>query len=91
VRRIRVRVTGLVQGVGYRVTTARAAEAQGVTGWVRNRGDGTVEAELEGDVDALEAVLARMRRGPAGARVDGLSVDELPPAGDTGFEVRPTA
>lgn len=89
-QRVRVRVTGIVQGVGYRYATARTAQHHGVTGWVRNRYDGSVEAELEGTDDAVAAVVAWMRHGPGGARVDGVETEPVAPTGDTGFTQEPT-
>jgi acylphosphatase len=62
-------VSGRVQGIGYREFARRAAIAQGVAGFVRNRSDGTVEARLVGKPSALEAVLAELRRGPMHARI----------------------
>lgn len=64
-----VAVEGFVQGVGYREFTRRAAERLGVSGWVRNRSDGTVEALLHGSAEAVEALCAEMRRGPTHATV----------------------
>lgn len=67
-----LRITGRVQGVGYRDALRSAALASGVGGWVRNRRDGTVEAVLQGAPGAVDAVIAWARRGPPAARVDGL-------------------
>ena len=64
-----IRVSGRVQGVGFRDALCEEAERAGVTGWVRNRSDGTVEAVLQGDARGVETVLAWARRGPAAARV----------------------
>lgn len=89
--RVEVTVRGRVQGVGYRYDTRARAERLGLAGWVRNRADGSVEACLEGDDEAIEALLAWMGRGPAGATVT--SVDAVPaaPGNLRGFEIRPTA
>jgi len=87
-RRVRVIVHGRVQGVFFRDTTRRRAEAQGAAGWVRNRPDGTVEAVFEGDPDAVEAVIAFCREGPRGAGVERVEVSEEEPEGLTAFEVR---
>ncbi len=62
-------VSGVVQGVGYRQWLSEQALAAGVTGWVRNRADGTVEAVLSGSPETVEALVAAARRGPSGARV----------------------
>lgn len=87
-RRVHVTVTGEVQGVGYRYTLQHTARRAGVAGWVRNRRDGAVEAELEGEADAIDAVLAWMAEGPPGGRVTESRVSDLAPTGDSGFEVR---
>ncbi len=90
-RRVQVTVTGDVQGVGYRYTMRMVAEEAGVSGWVRNRRDGTVEAEVEGTPEQIDEVLAWMAEGPPGSRVDAASVADLAPSGERGFEVRVTA
>jgi len=82
-------VTGRVQGVGFRWFTYDAAAREGVDGWVTNRSDGSVEAEIEGEIDALDRVEAALRRGPASARVEAVDVDERAPDGRrTGFSIR---
>jgi acylphosphatase len=89
----RVVVEGAVQGVGYREFTRRAALRLNVSGWVRNRSDGAVEALLRGSPAAVEALIAEMRQGPRLAIVDNLSVTEHDePGGDDGgaFVIRPT-
>lgn len=86
--RKRVVVSGRVQGVYFRDTVRRAALAAGVSGWVRNNPDGTVEAVLEGDEDAVERVVAVCRRGPPGARVEDVTVRTEHPQGLAGFEIR---
>lgn len=86
-----IRVSGRVQGVGYRVSLQDEADRQGVAGWVRNRRDGTVEALLQGPESAVEAVMAWARRGPPGARVDNLDASAAQPdASQTSFALRPT-
>ena len=86
----RLLIRGRVQGVGYRYAMVEAARALGVTGWVRNRADGRVEAVVHGAPAQLDAILAWARSGPRGARVDGVDVE--PAAGEfAGFEQRPTA
>jgi acylphosphatase len=86
--RQRVVVSGHVQGVFFRDSTRREAARHGVTGWVRNRGDGAVEAVFEGPRSAVAALVEFCRAGPRGASVADVSVDEEQPEGLTGFEVR---
>jgi acylphosphatase len=86
--RKRVLVSGRVQGVFFRDTARRRAEAAGVSGWIRNTPDGSVEAVFEGDPSAVEALLAWVRRGPVRARVDGTAVTEEEPTGEVGFHIR---
>ena len=82
-------VSGRVQGVGFRYFVLEAAQAEGVHGWVRNRPDGCVEVNAEGDAEAIERLERRIRRGPPGARVDDVQVDDGVPSGHaTGFQVR---
>ncbi len=89
---IRVVVTGTVQGVGFRWFTRDAADAHGVTGWVRNRRDGAVEAELHGADADVAAVLRLLRSGPAHAQVTEVAAEPLDPglAAPSGFEIRST-
>jgi acylphosphatase len=84
----RVRVTGRVQGVFFRAWTREQAEDLGVKGWVRNCSDGSVEAHLEGDADAVVGLIDLLRKGPPGARVDDLRSDEAQPEHQSSFEVR---
>lgn len=81
-------VRGRVQGVFFRDSARERAEAQGVTGWVSNRSDGTVEAVLEGSRDQVEAVIAFLRSGPPRADVEDVEVREEDPEGLSGFHVR---
>jgi acylphosphatase len=85
--RRRVVVTGLVQGVYFRETTRRRAQAAGVAGWVRNRSDGAVEAVFEGEQEAVERLLAFCDEGPRGARVDRVAVTAEEPERLDGFHV----
>lgn len=86
--RRRAIVHGHVQGVFFRDTTRRLALEHGVSGWVRNCPDGTVEATFEGDPEQVEAMLAFCREGPRGARVSEVEANEEEPEGIAGFEVR---
>jgi acylphosphatase len=82
-------VSGLVQGVFFRDTCRREARAAGVAGWVRNRGDGTVEAVFEGPPDAVDRLVGWARVGPPDAVVGTVEVHDEPPAGERGFAIRP--
>jgi acylphosphatase len=87
---LHLRIQGLVQGVSYRWNMVQAARERGVTGWVRNRHDGSVEAMVAGPRDAIDELVAWTRRGPAGARVDKVEVEPGDGTFD-GFEQRPSA
>ena len=82
--RAHLAVRGLVQGVWFRGSMQSEARRLGVGGWVRNRPDGTVEAEVEGERDAVDALIAWAGHGPPGARVTGVSVAWVAPRGDRG-------
>lgn len=87
---VHLSISGRVQGIGYRAWLEREAVAAGIAGWVRNRRDGSVEAVISGkdaDIDALEA---RCRVGPPGARVDTLWSQATPMPESSGFRVLPT-
>jgi acylphosphatase len=86
--RRRVIAHGHVQGVFFRDSVRRLAERHGVAGWVRNNWDGTVEGVFEGDGEAVERLVAFMRAGPRGARVDRIDVGDEQPEGLAGFDVR---
>jgi acylphosphatase len=85
--RRRVVIRGHVQGVFFRGSVERLAHRSGVTGWVQNRPGGAVEAVFEGEPDDVERLVDFCRRGPRGARVDGVEVSEEEPEGLRGFEV----
>jgi acylphosphatase len=87
VKRVRVVVSGRVQGVFYRATCARLAREAGLGGWVRNRDDGRVEAAFEGEDAAVEELVAWCRLGPRGARVDSVEVIAEAPSGEASFRV----
>lgn len=78
---------GLVQGVFFRDSCRREARRRGVTGWVRNADDGSVEAVFEGEAAAVEALMKWARQGPGSARVDELIAFEEEPQGERGFRI----
>ena len=78
---------GYVQGVGYRYTARAQASRLGVGGWIRNRADGTVEAEIEGEEASVATLLEWFAQGPPGAIVERTDVSELEPTGDLAFRV----
>ena len=86
--RVRARVSGHVQGVFYRASTAEEARRQRLVGWVQNRPDGSVELEAEGPEEAVESLIAWCRIGPPAARVDAVTVEPRPASGGRDFEVR---
>lgn len=86
-RRVRVQISGHVQGVFFRVSCARRAEELGLAGWVRNASVGRVEAVFEGDGAEVEAMLGWCRKGPPHAEVDRLEVVEETPTGAEGFRI----
>ena len=79
---------GRVQGVFYRDWTVKTARGLGLTGWVRNLPDGTVEAHLEGDDSAVQRMIEAMRDGPPRARVDRIEQREAEAQGFDSFERR---
>jgi acylphosphatase len=82
-------IGGRVQGVGFRVFVEARAAVEGVHGYVRNTEDGRVEAMVEGDEEAVDRVELALRRGPAGARVDTVTVEEVEPMRRAiGFSIR---
>jgi acylphosphatase len=81
-------VQGRVQGVGFRYAIARAARSRGVSGWVTNRPDGTVEAVFEGELDPVESLFRLCREGPHGSGVDRADVVEEEAEGLAGFAIR---
>lgn len=87
-QRVRVRVKGRVQGVFFRSTVEEKADELGLTGWVRNTADGDVEAEFQGEPEAVDRAVAFCRQGPPHAQVTDVDVDELSPSkGSDGFRV----
>ena len=86
--RRRVVVWGEVQGVFFRDSTRERARSNGVAGWVCNRGDGAVEAVLEGPADAVERVVRFMEAGPPQAQVERIEVGQEEPEGLSDFRIR---
>jgi acylphosphatase len=82
-----VLVTGRVQGVSFRAWTQKQAQAAGVSGWVRNRADGSVEAVLSGPSDAVEALIAALHHGPPAAKVVDVQVTKAVVPQGTGFRI----
>ena len=88
----RLVIRGSVQGVGYRYEMVEAATSMGVAGWVRNRRDGTVEALVQGEDPAIDAIIEWCRRGPPAARVEAVDVSQVAAdSGLAGFTHRSTA
>ena len=83
----RVLVTGRVQGVGFRYLAQQEAHRLGVQGWVRNLVDGCVETWVEGEPDAVRALISWLEHGPDHARVDSCEAQPRPAAGHTTFEI----
>ena len=81
-------IAGRVQAVGFRWFAETVAAREGLHGWVRNLPDGRVEAQAEGDAEAIERFERALRQGPPAARVERVEVDHVEPSGrDTGFTV----
>ena len=83
-------ITGLVQGVGYRYSLSLEAQRLGISGWVRNRSDGSVEAMVAGSAAAVAAIIHWARQGPPNAEVEHVAV-ELGTGQFQGFEQRPSS
>ncbi len=83
-----IRITGHVQGVFFRQWTADTADRLGVSGWVRNRPDGSVEVHASGEPEAVDALIAELRQGPPMAEVSDIAIDEIEGGPETGFWVR---
>ena len=81
-------ITGRVQGVFFRAWAREQADALGITGWIRNRPDGHVEAHLEGEQAAVEQMIERLRSGPPAAKVDDLRTWSVEACDFDDFEVR---
>ena len=81
-------IGGRVQGVGFRYFAADAAAREGISGWVRNLGDGRVEMAAEGEAEALGRFEHAVRHGPSHARVEMFDVADTSPSGASGFNIR---
>ncbi len=87
--RVHLKVTGRVQGVGFRASTRRRARDLGLTGWVKNLVDGSVEAVAEGNEDDLKKLITWCKNGPRRARVDEVNVNWKDYEGEfKGFNIR---
>lgn len=86
--RLRIEITGRVQGVGFRWFTRRAAGMRGITGYVMNLPDGTVLCEAQGEQQALDAFVADLHRGPSHGQVAEVSVRTVAELDEAGFEIR---
>jgi acylphosphatase len=86
----RLSIAGRVQGVGYRDWLVAEAMAAGLSGWVRNRADGSVEALLAGDAEAVARVAEACRSGPPAARVVAVEQEDAEPPATRGFRRLPT-
>ena len=78
IKRVRVIISGRVQGVGFRYFAQREGERLGLVGWVKNLSNGDVEAEAEGDEAQVDAFVEAMRRGPPASRVLDCQINEIP-------------
>jgi acylphosphatase len=87
---VRLRITGKVQGVGYRIWATRTASGLGLRGWVRNRLDGSVEAVATGAPEQIAVLIKACRRGPYGARVAEVTAVPSEDNGSIGFTAVPT-
>jgi len=85
-----LRITGRVQGVGYRAWAIETATRLGLRGWVRNRGDGSVEALVIGGENAVASMIEACRDGPFAATVAGVALSEAADDGSEEFRPRPT-
>jgi len=86
-KRVRLIVHGVVQGVGFRYFTAMEARKVGIHGFVRNRVDGTVEVEAEGEPAILNRFVRTVQAGPRYAAVSRVEITDLPPNGESGFAI----
>ena len=87
---LRVRVEGIVQGVGFRQFLLMAAVQRKLDGWVRNRSDGSLEALVSGPTKAVEAFVGAATQGPHGAKVSAVDLHNSEPPAEKGFQLRPS-
>ncbi len=87
-KRIHAFVSGKVQGVFFRASTAEEAKKEGIDGWVRNTNDGRVEVVAEGDEEALKKFIEFLKKGPAGAWVEGVTIKEEKQLREKGFTIK---
>jgi acylphosphatase len=87
---LRVRIEGIVQGVGFREFLVMAAMHRRLDGWVRNRSDGSVEALVSGPTKAVEAFVGAATQGPHGAKVSAVDLHNSEPPAEKGFQQRPS-
>ena len=88
---VAVRITGAVQGVGYRAWTEQAARQRGLSGWVRNRRDGSVEALISGPDEKVSDMLGYFWQGPPASRVERVEAEPATEPMQLGFRTLPTA
>ena len=86
--RLHLKIRGRVQGVGFRWFARDAASRLQVAGWVRNLPTGEVEAEAEGDREALDRFVTELKTGLPYARVESIAQKEIPPKGERGFDIQ---
>jgi len=86
--RYEIRVTGRVQGVGFRWSTVREAQNQGITGYVKNLTDGSVHIDAQGSAEQLDAFVEWCRKGPGLSFVESVIVDTMPPVNYEDFKVK---
>jgi acylphosphatase len=87
----RLLIKGRVQGVFYRAWSSEQAKSLGLAGWLRNRGDGSVEMLIGGDSAAVQQMIELCRQGPEAARVDEVDIEETSEATPEGFATLPSA
>jgi acylphosphatase len=87
---VHARISGRVQGVGFRAWMEETAGRLGLRGWVRNRRDGTVEAVIAGDTSKVDEMLTMCWQGPPTAKVEGVTVEDAQAPTGHGFDARPT-